>query len=179
MPKRGRGGGQDSEAAQSVNVQARKERKEKLFAKVNLEKQFSIKRLKVLGAMTFERTANATDVEKYFGVIGCLEERKVKLATFFLEGNNKDSWILYTTKRVGVDFVTWEGFRRGLQEKFHPRLFVHEKRRDFLSLIQGNKVVSKYEKKFTKLAKYTSTNLGFNDTTNQNIVSLKIKKGIG
>lgn len=54
-------------------------------------KRFSIERLKALGVMTFKGTINQTDVEKwlsliekYFGVMECLEEKKVKLVTFLL-----------------------------------------------------------------------------------------------
>lgn len=78
MPRRGRGGGQASKAEQLVNVQAMRERDEQLFAKVNLEKQFSIERLKAIGAMNFEGTANLANVEKWlslvekhFGVMDC------------------------------------------------------------------------------------------------------------
>lgn len=48
--------------ARSINVQARRERKEPLFAKPNMEEQFSIE--KVLGATIFEGTADPVDVEK-------------------------------------------------------------------------------------------------------------------
>lgn len=45
-------------------MQARRERKEPLFAKPNMEEQFSIERLKVLGATIFEGTADPVNVEK-------------------------------------------------------------------------------------------------------------------
>ena len=63
--------------------------------------------------MTFEGSTNPIDVEKwlslvekYFGVIECPKERKVKLAKFLLQGSVKDWWILYAARARGVDFVT-------------------------------------------------------------------------
>lgn len=57
-----------------------------------LDKRFSIEKLKVLGATTFRETTNPTDakkwlslIEKCIGVMDCLEERKVKLATCLLQ----------------------------------------------------------------------------------------------
>ncbi|KAA0054739.1 uncharacterized protein E6C27_scaffold437G00090 [Cucumis melo var. makuwa] len=141
MPRRERerGRGQASEAAKLVNVQARRERKKLLFAKTNLEGQFSIERLKALGATTYEGIADPANVEKWlrlvnkcFGVISCPKARKVKLATFLLEGNAKDWWILFEAK-------------------------AREKRRELLSLEQSDKTVAMYEKKFTQLVKYAIT----------------------
>lgn len=69
-----------------------------------LDKRFSIERLKVLGEMTFAGTSNPIDAEKWlslvekcFRMMDYLKERKVKLATFLLQDNIKDWWILHTT----------------------------------------------------------------------------------
>lgn len=72
-----------------------------------------------------------------------------------LEESVEDWWILYATRAGGVYFVTWEGFQRGFQEKFHPCSFVDERRKEFLSLVQGDKTVPYYKKKFIQLVKYT------------------------
>ena len=62
-----------------------------------LDKRFSIKRLKVLGATTFEGTINPIDMEKWLsliekclGVMDCPKERNVKLATFSLQASVED-----------------------------------------------------------------------------------------
>ncbi|KAA0039561.1 hypothetical protein E5676_scaffold775G00680 [Cucumis melo var. makuwa] len=62
-----------------------------------VDKRFNIERLRALGATTFEETKNLADtkkwlnlIEKYFGVMEWPEERKVKLATFLLQGSVKD-----------------------------------------------------------------------------------------
>lgn len=63
----------------------------------NLDKRFSIERLKPLGATTFEGTTDPVDVEKWlnliekcFGVMNYPEERKVKLTTFLLQASAED-----------------------------------------------------------------------------------------
>ncbi|KAA0033154.1 uncharacterized protein E5676_scaffold1032G00080 [Cucumis melo var. makuwa] len=64
---------------------------------MSFEKQFSIERLKALGATTFKGMMDPADtekclslIEKCLGVMGYLEERRVKLATFLLEGSAED-----------------------------------------------------------------------------------------
>lgn len=78
--------------AHLVNQDAGKEREEALLERVvqtlsKSENQFSIERLKALGAMTLEGTMNPADVErrvnlveKCFSVMERLEDKKVKLA---------------------------------------------------------------------------------------------------
>lgn len=68
MPMKAKGR-QDSEAAQSVNARARREREKQLFVRVDLERQFSIESFKVLEATTFKETINPTDAEKWLGLV--------------------------------------------------------------------------------------------------------------
>ncbi|KAL0549644.1 hypothetical protein IC582_014131 [Cucumis melo] len=111
--------------------------------------------------MTFEGTTYPSNakrwmnlVEKCFGVLEWPKERKVKLATFLLQGGTEDWWILYAARVGGVNIVMWEGFRKGFQEKFYPHLFVDTKRKEFLNLKQGNMTIAEYENKFIELVKY-------------------------
>lgn len=54
-----------------------------------------------------------------------------------------------------MDSVSWEKFRRVFQSKFYPSSFYDAKRNEIMSLVQGDITILKYEKKFTKLTKYT------------------------
>ncbi|TYK26890.1 uncharacterized protein E5676_scaffold7319G00040 [Cucumis melo var. makuwa] len=54
-----------------------------------------------------------------------------------------------------MDFVSREELRKAFQNKFYPRSFCDAKRNEFMSLVQSNITMTKYEKKFTELAKYT------------------------
>lgn len=58
-------------------------------------------------------------------MMDCPEEKNVKPATFLLEGNAEDRWILYVVRVGGVVLVTWKGF----QEKFYFCSFIDEKKR--------------------------------------------------
>lgn len=59
---------------------------------LKLDKRFGIKRLKALWVMTFTRTTNQGNmkkwlilIKKYFGVMDCPGERKVKITMFLLQ----------------------------------------------------------------------------------------------
>uniref|UniRef100_A0A9I9EGA9 Serine/threonine-protein kinase nek2 n=1 Tax=Cucumis melo TaxID=3656 RepID=A0A9I9EGA9_CUCME len=63
------------------------------------KKAYGIERLKKLGATMFKGSTDPTDVEnwlnmleKYFDVMNCPEERKVKLATFLLQKEAEGWW---------------------------------------------------------------------------------------
>ncbi|TYK09773.1 cation/H(+) antiporter 18 [Cucumis melo var. makuwa] len=85
-------GRQDSEAAQSVNARARREREKQLFVRVDLERQFSIESFKVLEATTFKETINPTDAEK------CLILKDVLYLPKFAFNLLSDK---YTLKKIG------------------------------------------------------------------------------
>lgn len=84
----------------------------------------------------------------------CLEERRVKLATFLLHKSVEDWWTLYTTSAEGSEFVMWEGFRKGFKEWFYHHSFFDVKRKEFLSLKQPDMTIVEYERNFMRLTKY-------------------------
>ena len=103
--------------------------------------------------MTFAGTTNSTDrekwlslIEKCFGVMDCREERKVKLATHLLQHGAHDWWILHTARAGEEGLTTWDEFRRAFKNKFYPHSFCDTKRSEFMSLVQSNMTVTKYEK---------------------------------
>ena len=50
--------------------------------------------------------------------------------------------------------VSWKEFRKAFEKNFYPHCFCDAKRKKFMSLVQGEMIVTEYEKKFTELAKY-------------------------
>lgn len=115
-----------------------------------------------MGVMSFEGITNPADVDEWlslivmcFEVIECSEEKKVKLATFLLQSIAKDWWTFHVARVGGTKYVMWEEFRKALRDKFYPCSFCDEKRKKFMSLLQGDMTVVEYEKIFTELAKYT------------------------
>ena len=77
----------------------------------------------------------------------CPKERKVKLATFLLD--------CHAVRAGTLNFVTQEEFRKVFKDKFFPCSFCDAKRKEFMSFVQGDRTVAKYEKRFTEFAKYT------------------------
>ncbi|TYK02471.1 putative serine/threonine-protein kinase nek2 [Cucumis melo var. makuwa] len=79
------------------------------------EKAYEIERLKKLGATMFKGSTDPTDVEnwlnmleKYFDVMNCPEERKVKLATFLLQ-NEAEGWWKSILTRCRQDIKSRSG----------------------------------------------------------------------
>lgn len=76
------------------------------------QKIFIVEQLKDLGATTFVGTTNPDDakiwmnmLEKCFDVIGCREDRKVRLATFLLQEGANDWWKSITNKRPKSEII--------------------------------------------------------------------------
>ena len=84
----------------------------------------------------------------------CPEDRKLDLVTFMLQKGAEDWWRLIEHKSADVGSLTWADFKKSFQEKYYPKSFCDEKRKEFLNLVQGGMTVAEYEKKFTELAKY-------------------------
>ena len=81
----------------------------------------------------------------------CPEERSVVLAAFLYQEEVENWWILEESKRGKV---TWKELKGIFSGKYFPISYIEEKRDEFLSLEQRRLSVTKYERKFTELAKY-------------------------
>ncbi|TYK00849.1 DNA/RNA polymerases superfamily protein [Cucumis melo var. makuwa] len=95
------------------------------------EKAYGIERLKKLGATVFEGSTDPADaenwlnmLEKCFYVMNCLEERKVRLATFLLQKEAERWWKSMLARRSDA------------------------------RLKQGSLSVAEYERKYTELSRY-------------------------
>ena len=85
----------------------------------------------------------------------CSEEKKMKLTTFLLQGSAEDWWTLHAARVRAL-------FRgRSSEKRFKisstPCSFYNAKMNEFISLVQCDMTVAKYEKKFTELVKYALT----------------------
>lgn len=78
---------------------------------------------------------------------------KIKLATFLLHGSAEDWWTIRNECR-SYKVCPMGRFTKGFKEKFYPRLILDTKMKDFLSLKQGDMIITEYERKFMKIAKY-------------------------
>ena len=76
----------------------------------------------------------------------CPEDRKLDLVTFMLQKGAEDWWRLIEHRSADVGSLTWADFKKSFQEKYYPKSFCDEKRKEFLNLVQGGMTVAEYEK---------------------------------
>ncbi|KAA0046124.1 DNA/RNA polymerases superfamily protein [Cucumis melo var. makuwa] len=115
------------------------------------EKAYEIERLKKLGATVFEGSTDPTDVENW---LNCIEERKVRLATFLLQKEAEGWWKSILARRSDACALDWQTFRGIFENKYYPSTYCEAKRDEFLGLKQGSLSVAEYEKKYTELSRY-------------------------
>ena len=53
-----------------------------------------------------------------------------------------------------ADRVTWELFKTAFKGKYVGESYVDTRRKEFLNLVQGGKIVAEYEAKFLRLSRY-------------------------
>ena len=81
------------------------------------------------------------------------DTRRIKLATFKLEGESQIWWDWAKVSR-DLEMMTWGEFRELFMRKFFLAFARHVKSREFLELRQGGRTVLKYVAKFTELARF-------------------------
>ncbi|KAA0046243.1 DNA/RNA polymerases superfamily protein [Cucumis melo var. makuwa] len=125
------------------------------------EKAYEIERLKKLGATVFESSTDLADakdwlnmLEKYFYVMNCPEEQKVRLATFLLQKEAKGWWKSILARHSDARTLDWQMFRGIFEDKYYSNTYCEAKRDEFLGLKQGSLLVAEYERKYTKLSWY-------------------------
>ncbi|CAA3011863.1 Hypothetical predicted protein [Olea europaea subsp. europaea] len=127
----------------------------------NPDRDTSIERAIKLGAKHFVGTANPADAEEWmrnlesiFDVMGCSEEKKLRLATFLLKGVAADWWVAFRSRYHEASGITWAIFRDAFFETYYPLSYKNAKQNEFLRLTQGSMTVSEYHTKFVELSKY-------------------------
>ncbi|CAA3003162.1 uncharacterized protein LOC111369392 isoform X1, partial [Olea europaea subsp. europaea] len=128
----------------------------------NTDKDYSIERATKLGAKVFTGTADPVDaeswmvrIERIFDFMDCPDDRKLRLATFLLEGSAYDWWRSVQSKYVDPSVITWGEFKDDFNEHFYPRSYKTDKQNEFLRLVQTS-TVAEYQKKFLELSKYAA-----------------------
>ena len=94
-------------------------------------------------------------MEKLFTTMGCIDDQRVTFAQFMLEGEadvwwTKEQRLLCGTNRQ----ITWEVFVETFYEHYFPASTREQLESEFLRFTQGNKTVTQYEVRFTKLVRY-------------------------
>ena len=102
------------------------------------EKKYGIEKFKAFGAQVFEGTTDPAEaevwlnqVEKCFRVIHCPEDRKLDLVVYMLQRGAEDWWRLIEQRSSNVSPLTWADFKKFFQEKYYPKSYCDEKRKEF------------------------------------------------
>jgi hypothetical protein len=87
-------------------------------------------------------------------IVQCLDWEKVLYASGRLTGPAADWWDSYIATHDAADTITWAEFTTHFRNYHIPTGLMKIKKKEFLSLKQGNMSVSEYRVKFIQLSRY-------------------------
>jgi hypothetical protein len=93
-------------------------------------------------------------VEKMLNIAQCSDWEKVLYASGRLTGPAADWWDSYVAAHDVADTITWAEFTTQFRNYHIPARLMKIKKKEFLSLKQGNMSVSEYRDKFIQLSRY-------------------------
>jgi hypothetical protein len=110
---------------------------------------------------TFSHAVDPLDADDWLKVIGkklditqCNDREKVLYASGRLEGAASDWWDAFTAAHPNADTITWQEFQANFRAHHIPSGIMKLKKKEFISLTQGNMSVSEYRDRFTQLSRY-------------------------
>jgi hypothetical protein len=110
---------------------------------------------------TLSHAVDPLDADDWLKVIGkkldithCNDREKVLYAFGRLEGSASDWWDAFTAAHTNVYTITWQEFQVNFRAHHIPSGIMKLKKKEFLSLTQGNMTVSEYQDRFTQLSRY-------------------------
>jgi hypothetical protein len=110
---------------------------------------------------TFSYAIDPLDADDWLKVIGKKlditqwnDREKVLYASGRLEGAASDWWDAFTAAHPNTDTITWQEFQVNFRAHHVPTAIMKLKKKEFLSLTQGNMSVSEYRDRFTQLSRY-------------------------
>eukprot|EP00267_Zea_mays_P029824 XP_008660762.1 uncharacterized protein LOC103639847 [Zea mays] len=93
-------------------------------------------------------------VEKMLNIAQCTYREKVLYASGRLTGPAADWWDSYTATHDAANIITYAEFATQFRNYHIPAGLMKIKKKEFLSLKQGNMSVSEYRDKFIQLSRY-------------------------
>jgi hypothetical protein len=109
----------------------------------------------------FSNVVDPLDADDWLKVTGkklditqCNDWEKVLYASRRLEGAASDWWDAFTAAHANADAITWQEFQLNFRAHHIPSGIMKLKKKEFLSLTQGNMSVSEYRDRFTQLSHY-------------------------
>jgi hypothetical protein len=93
-------------------------------------------------------------VEKMLNIAQCFDREKVLYASGRLTGPAADWWDSYVVAHDAANTITWAEFTTQFRNYHIPAGLIIIKKKEFLSLKQGNMSVSEYRDRFIQLSRY-------------------------
>jgi hypothetical protein len=93
-------------------------------------------------------------VEKMLNIAQCNDREKVLYASGRLTGPAADWWEFYSAAHAAANTITWAEFSTQCRNYHIPAGLMKIKKKEFLSLKQGNMSVSEYHDNFIQLSRY-------------------------
>jgi hypothetical protein len=93
-------------------------------------------------------------IEKMLNIAQCSDREKVLYASGRLTSPAADWWDSYVAAHDAADTITWAEFTTQFRNYHIPAVLMKIKKKEFLSLKQGNMSVSEYHEKFIQLSRY-------------------------
>jgi hypothetical protein len=110
---------------------------------------------------TFSHAVDPLDADDWLKIIGkklditqCNDREKVLYASGRLEGAASDWWDAFIVAHPNADTITWQEFQANFRAHHIPSGIMKLKKKEFISLTQGNMSVSEYRDRFTQLSRY-------------------------
>jgi hypothetical protein len=93
-------------------------------------------------------------IGKKLDITKCNDREKFLYASGRLEGAASDWWDAFTATHANADAITWQEFQMNFRAHHITLGLMKLKKKEFLSLTQGNMSVSDYCDRFTQLSRY-------------------------
>jgi hypothetical protein len=118
----------------------------------------------------FSHAVDPLDADDWLKVIGkklditqCNDREKVLYASGRLDGAASDWWDAFTAAHPNADTITWQEFQTNFRAHHIPSGIMKLKKKEFLSLTQGNMTISEYRDRFTQLSRYAPEEVDTNE----------------
>jgi hypothetical protein len=109
-------------------------------------------------------------VEKMLNIAQCSDREKVLYASGRLTGPAADWWDSYTATHDAANAITWAEFATQFRNYHIPTGLMKVKKKEFLSLKQGNMSVSEYHDKFIQLSRYAPDEVADDERKQENFM---------
>jgi hypothetical protein len=93
-------------------------------------------------------------IRKKLDITQCNDREKVLYASGRLEGATSDWWYAFIAAHANANAITWQEFQVNFHAHHIPSGIMKLKKKEFLSLTQGNMSVSEYRDCFNQLSRY-------------------------